>query len=343
MAGSGEAWARAAWPAMTGTAAAASVTLALLVLACTFVAVAVPRASLGYRTAVLQRVFHTAPASQKAAPADGDLSGLGAQPLSPALLETARAQLAIGLRQDGLPLAPARTQWSGLATGTTPLSGATAPALRRMLPPVMELLFRNGLASRSVLTAGSMPTAVTSHGIHDTFQVAVTTGTAARLGVHVGSRLRTAGETLLVTGIVRPVDPASDFWSIDPIAFTPQLTQLGIDATPFWTAGAFVGPAEADEMQRQLSTEPLHSVWSFPLDLSAVTADQAASLQRKLQATSYLPVASLVSSSLTITGSEGGPFVVSLGTGLTVDPALVRGDRAMPCSGPCRCCTSAWP
>ena len=45
--------ARAAWPAITGTAAAASVTLALLVLVCTFVAVAVPRASLGYRTAVL--------------------------------------------------------------------------------------------------------------------------------------------------------------------------------------------------------------------------------------------------------------------------------------------------
>ena len=52
--------AAAAWPAMTGTAAAASVTLALLVLVCTFVAVAVPRASLGYRTAVLQRAFHAA-------------------------------------------------------------------------------------------------------------------------------------------------------------------------------------------------------------------------------------------------------------------------------------------
>ena len=67
---------------MTGTAAAASVTLALLVLVCTFVAVAVPRASLGYRTAVLQRAFHAAGPAQKAVLADGDLSGLGAQPLS---------------------------------------------------------------------------------------------------------------------------------------------------------------------------------------------------------------------------------------------------------------------
>jgi putative ABC transport system permease protein len=322
--------ARTAWPAMTGTAAAASVTLALLVLVCTFVAVAVPRASLGYRTAVLQRAFSTTQPSQKVVLADGDLSGLSAQPLSPALLETARAQLAIGLRRGGLPLAPARTQWSGLATGATTLSGATAPALRHMPPPVIELLFRSGLASRSVLTAGKMPAAVTINGTHDTFQVAVTTGTAARLGLHVGSRLRTAGQTLLVTGIVRPADPASDFWSNDPIAFTPQLTQLGIDATPFLTAGAFVGPAEADEMQRQLSTEPLHALWSFPLALSGVTADQAASLQRKLQATSYLPVASSVSSSLAAGGSEGSPFVVSLSSGLTVVlPSFVATDDAV--------------
>ena len=115
--------ARAAWPAMTGTAAAASVTLALLVLVCTFVAVAVPRASLGYRTAVLQRTFQAATAGQKVVLADGDLSGLGAQPLSPALLETAGAELAIGLRQGGLPLAAARTQWSGLATGTARCPG----------------------------------------------------------------------------------------------------------------------------------------------------------------------------------------------------------------------------
>src|SRR5215472_253259 len=131
--------ARAAWPAITGTAAAASATLALLVLVCTFVAVAVPRASLGYRTAVLQRTFHAAPALQKAVLADGDLSGLGAQPMSAALLESARTQFAHGLRQGGLPLAATRTQWSGIATGTSLLSGATAPALRQMGQPVMEM------------------------------------------------------------------------------------------------------------------------------------------------------------------------------------------------------------
>ena len=47
----------------TGTGAAASVALAILVLAGVFIAVAVPRASLGYRTQVVQRIFHAAPST----------------------------------------------------------------------------------------------------------------------------------------------------------------------------------------------------------------------------------------------------------------------------------------
>ena len=61
-----------------------------------------------------------------------------------------------------------------------------------------------------------------------------------------------------------------------------------------------------------------------------MTADQAASLERKLQATSYLPVASSVSSSLAVTGSPGSPFVVSLSSGLTVIlPSFVATDDAV--------------
>src|SRR5499427_5485870 len=101
--------ARAAWPAITGTAAAASATLMLLVLICTFVAVAVPRASLGYRTAVLQQAFRAASTLQRAVLADGDLSGLGGPPLSAGQLEAARLRLGAGLRQEGLPLGAPHT------------------------------------------------------------------------------------------------------------------------------------------------------------------------------------------------------------------------------------------
>ena len=148
--------ARAAWPTVTGTGAAASATLGLLVLICTFVAVAVPRASLGYRTVVLQRAFAAVPTVQKAVLADSDLSGLGEPPLHPRQLEAARVQLAAGLHRDGLPLAAptGRWQWSGLATGSSVLSGATAPALRHLGPPQVEMLYRSTLASQSTLAAG---------------------------------------------------------------------------------------------------------------------------------------------------------------------------------------------
>src|SRR5215831_19658320 len=311
---------RAAWSAVTGTGAAASATLALLVLICTFVAVAVPRASLGYRTAVLQRTFATLPAVQKTVLAEGDLSEFSQIPLSAARLEKARVELAAGLHRDGLPLAEpaARWQWSGLATGATPLSGATAPALRHTAEPVVRLVYRSTLASQSVLVAGSLPTTMEQRARSATFQVAVTTATAAGLGVRVGSRLRTAGQTLVVTGIVRPVGPASAFWTVDPTAAAPRLTQLGVDAAPFLSTAAFVGAAEVQAVQGYLSTEPLHAAWSFPLELRSVTADQAAGLQRDLQATSYLPVAGTVSSRLANDTGRANPLVVALSNGLTV-------------------------
>jgi putative ABC transport system permease protein len=318
--------AKAAWPAATGTGAAASVTLALLVLVCTFVAVAVPRASLGYRTAVLQDDFRTATSAQKTVLADGDLTGFGEQ-LSAAQMEAARVQFAAGLRGAGLPLAPSRAQWAGLATGSSPVSGATGPALRRTGQPEIELLYRSTLPSQSALVAGSLPATVQALGGRAAFQVAVTKATAARLGLHVGSRLRAAGLALVVTGIVRPVGPGSSFWTVDPMAAAPQLTQLSRDSEPFWSNAAFVGPAEAGAVQQRLSGTPLHALWSFPLSLGGVTADQAASLERKLVATSYLPVATSISGGLSSTGS---PFVVSLSNGLTVLlPSFVATDDAV--------------
>ena len=312
--------ARAAGPAVTGTGAAASATLALLALICAFVAVAVPRASLGYRTTVLQRAFAGVPATQKMVLGDGDLSGFSGQPLNAAQLEASRVQLAAALHRDGVPLAEpaARWQWSGLATGTTVLSGATAPALRHMAPPQLELLYRSTLASQSALVAGHLPTTMERRTGSATFQVAVTAATAARLGVHVGSRLQTAGQTLVVTGVIRPVGPASAFWTVDPVATAPRLTQLGADATPFLSSAAFVGPAEVQAVLANLRTEPLHALWGFPLDLRSVTADAAAGLQRELQAVSYLPVASSVASSLGISTDRLAPVVVGLSNGLTV-------------------------
>src|SRR5262249_58926951 len=125
---------------------------------------------------------------------------------------------AAGRARAGVPLAePAtRWQWSGLATGATPLSGATAPALRHTAEPVVRLVYRSTLASQSVLVAGSLPTTMERRANSATFQVAVTTATPAGLGVPVGSPLRTAGPTLGLTRVVPPVGPPSAFSTPGP-------------------------------------------------------------------------------------------------------------------------------
>src|SRR5262249_46352835 len=75
--------------AATGAGAAAGVALAILVLAGVFIAVAVPRASLGYRTQVVQRIFHAAPSQKTAVLGDANLSGLSQGHLGAAELAVA--------------------------------------------------------------------------------------------------------------------------------------------------------------------------------------------------------------------------------------------------------------
>ena len=121
----------ASWTAVTGTGAAASLALASLVLICSFVAVAVPRASLGYRTQVLQRIFHGASSASTTVLADADIAGLNQGYLDEAQLNAARGQLLAGLRRDSLPLAPPGADWSGMVTGSVPFS---VPGGRRPPP-----------------------------------------------------------------------------------------------------------------------------------------------------------------------------------------------------------------
>ena len=264
---------------VTGTGAAASLALGILVLVCTFVAVAVPRASLDYRTQALQRLFRSTSSAQRAVVADADITGLTGSYLSVAQLDVSQTVLAAGLRHQGLPLAPPAAQWAGLDSGSSSFSGGRPP--KTGAPPAMELMYRNSLARDTVLVAGSLPASViTRPGTADTFQVAVTTATAAKFGLHTGTRLRMYGLTLVVTGIVRPRHPASSLWTIDPVAAAPELIGAGSTTNaPYWSGAAFIGEDELVPMQQDMNNGPLHALWSFPLSLGSVTADQAAALR----------------------------------------------------------------
>ena len=319
----------AAGTAVTGTGAAASLALALLVLVCAFVAVAVPRASLGYRTAVLQRTFHAASSSATTVLADATINGLSGGSLSAPQLASAQRQLADGLGREGLPLAPATADWSGMVTGSAPFTVVGRPPDRTLAAPQLELLYRSGLGRNTRLVSGTLPGAGTGTGTSTTLQVAVTQATAARFGLHPGSRLRAAGQEVMVTGIIRPLRPASSFWAVDPVAAAPQLTYPTPDSAPYLSSGAFVSAAELTGLQNYLSA-PLRALWSFPLSLGGVTADQAAGLARTLAAVSYLPAATSVGTSLNASAGPAATIQVSLSSGLASTlPAFVATDDAV--------------
>lgn len=307
---------RAAWVAATGTGAAASLALAVLVAVCAFVAIAVPRSSLGYRTQVLQRMFRATASAQKSVLADADVTGLTQTYLSKANLVSSQAELAAGLRRDQVPLAPPATQWSGLATGSKEFSVAGQRVSPALAPPQMELVYRTGLAANARLVAGSLPRSAVTNGTSGTFQVAVTQATAAKFGLRPGSLVHSNGQVLAVTGIIRPLRAASSFWTVDPVAAAPLLTYPSINSPPYWDCGAFVGDSELGAMQAGLKDRSLHAVWSFPLALGHVTADQAAGLQQTLQAVTYLSAASAVSTSLTNTTGQTTAIAISLSSGL---------------------------
>jgi putative ABC transport system permease protein len=320
----------ASWVAVTGIGATASFALAILVLACAFIAIAVPRASLGYRTQVVQRIFHAAPSQQTAVLGDANLSGPNQGYLSARKLAFAGRQLAGGLQRDGLPLAPAASQWSGLAINAGAVSGTAGSSAGQLGPPQLEILYRSGLSSNAALVAGSLPTRARAHGSPATLQVAVTAATAASLGLHVGSRLTAAGQVLVVSGIIRPLGAASSFWTVDPVAPVPRLTYLSRDSTPYLSGAVFAGAAELPELESRLSRQQLQAVWSFPLDLSHVSADQAAGLLQIARGVSYLPAVGSVSASLSASAGAEALLVVSLSSGLvSVLPSFVATDAAV--------------
>jgi putative ABC transport system permease protein len=303
--------------AIAGTGGAATVALALLMLVCAFVAVAVPRASLGYRTDVLQRVFHGASAAQRSVFADGQTSGAGIGRLTAPELAFAGGRMAAALHRDGLPLASPRTQWSALATGSAVFSGFRRQVYGRELgPPMLELLYSSALARQAALVSGSYPGSVRQHGTSATFQIAVTAAAAAKFGIHTGSVLHLERQALVVSGIVRPRTTASPFWRLNSTAARPLLTYLCQTCTPYLSGTAFVGAGEIEAIQAALADLPEHVLWDFPLDLGGVNADLAAGLARAQQRIASLPVAGQVSENLTQAAQTQSQLVITLTSGL---------------------------
>jgi putative ABC transport system permease protein len=275
----------AGWRALAGTGGTAAAGLGVLVLVCVFLAVSAPRQSVGVRARALQHELTAAGPLEGSVVGGIDYTAFAAavRNVRAPALTAARTALAANLAREGLPLAPRSVDWSGLATGFMTVTGV-APALfsSGLDPPQMEVLYRSGLSRHLRLAAGRLPSGGQRAG-RGTFEIAVTSATAARFGLHPGSRIGTgAGITLTVTGIVRPVGLRSPFWAADPVASAPRLTKKSPASPPYWTGAGFISSAELPLLQSSVDPVGMSLSWDFPLALGSVTPDRAPALDGEL-------------------------------------------------------------
>jgi putative ABC transport system permease protein len=332
--------------------------LALLTFCVVFAATAGARETLASRTqAVRQTVAATLPltrtitASAAWSDVQGGLSNVDnavalTSTVPPATIDAITDQLHAAFNRVPVSLTPAGTDWSSITTpftllnGNLPGTGGTPVKIevteRQPFGPQLRLLSGRFPVATPVPSpaAGAGPPGARRPAA--TLQVVMTRQMAATLGLHAGSTFVMPGSedastgvvppiTVLVTGIVVPVDPTSSFWGIDPGVVAPDLQ--GPAQGRYWAGGAMVGPGEADELQSYFSSPSLRMEWVFPLDASSLDGQQVQPVSDALdKVSSQVPALSRlfepVAATLTISSSMLFTLNTFIATAQSVDTLL---------------------
>ncbi len=293
-----------AWVTLTGTGAASSVAFGLLVFASVLASLAIPRESAGLSNGALQRVIA---ASQ---PADRTVIGTVPETsmtdeigeVQAADIAAFGASLRARLAAGGMLVASAPPAWAGLTTEYVPVSGAAQAAGDGQ--PQFEMTYRTELTRYSQIVAGQLPVGGSEPGNQAVVQAAVTTATAARFGLKVGTRLNAGQVQLVVTGIIRPTDPASTFWNQEPVAARPALTQAAAPQLPYWIGAVFIGPGALPLIEANIGPGEMQVAWAYTAALGGLTAGQASGLEAS--------VSSLVSSGATLIAPTGNQVTATI-------------------------------
>ena len=259
-----------------GSAARGTVALGVLVCGCVFAAVAGPALNLHTRTQALQQDLAALPDTTKSVQVSGNWSDVsGSQNLTLAELTESTREIARPLAATPLPLA--RDDWAGLSTKTLSVaSGYAATAMAGAgSPPRLEVVYRNPFTANARIVAGTYATAGVPAGF---VPVAVTTQTAARFGLHPGSRLVLTAPLgpveLAVTAVVAERDAGSTFWTQDITVGMPSFVRPG----EYWVGAVLADPGALAAVQNTFGLQGLAMEWEFPLRLGGVNADQAQGL-----------------------------------------------------------------
>jgi putative ABC transport system permease protein len=262
--------------------------LGLLVCGCVFAAMAGPALSLHTRSQALHQTLAKLNPVTESVQVSGDWSdftgplagnGAGARPdLTVGQLTESTREMAHGFA--ALPLGAG--QWAGLTTKLFDVVGA-GPRAQAGGKPELELAYRDVLTSNARVVAGSYASTAAPAGM---LAVAATTQTAARFGLHPGSRLSLTTVfgpvRLFVTAILAERAAGSTFWAQDLIAGTPELNVPLRALLPYWVGGVFADPSQLGPMQNTFSGPGMELNWEFPLNVGGVNADQAQGLENAL-------------------------------------------------------------
>ncbi|WP_419666332.1 FtsX-like permease family protein [Streptomyces sp. 2-1] len=265
------------------TAPGAAVALALLVMATACLAAAFPRAVERYEDAGLRRavVDATAPRTslQVSAPQPGTYIPQSEREsaVSPASMRKAYERV-LNVVERPLAVDPAQSMY-GVRNVNSLEAAETWLPMPSGLPAQMSLAAQSGLAEHSRMSAGRLPRAGdTVTAATREVEAAVTTETAKRLNIKVGSVIHVPGMqrdplAVRITGIVAPRDPESAYWTTQPLLRTPSLirppTQGGEPET-YWL-GALLLPPDAAPVLLGTPGEPAR-YWLLTPDPAALTA-----------------------------------------------------------------------
>ncbi len=259
--------------------------LAVIALLSAFVAMAGPREVTSLQNNALRQTLAQA-GTFGISGADGWqlTGGPGQPPVTADQIQTMTSVMASYLKP---PLtSPAARQWAGLTAPLRPVTNA-APSAVLGRPPDLEIVYRSAAGRHIRMVAGSFPGAATPARRAGrsviVLQVAVTTAVASRFRLRPGSQVDLgpfaalsplAPQVVLsVTGVLRPADPDSAFWTQDPDLAAPTTLTLG--QVTNWVAGVFVGPGELAALQDVYDGANITLNWEYPLVTGGLSAAQA--------------------------------------------------------------------
>jgi putative ABC transport system permease protein len=317
-----------------GTAAGSALALALLVCCCVFAALAGPALSLHTRTQALHQTMAGYPDTTKTVQVTASWQTFSGslQPIRPGqnldnVLPQALDDVGSGLRATPLPLTAG--DWASLTAKPIRVAAGAAARAQAGAPPQLQVSYRTSFTGFARLVAGTFSGGRVPRGA---VGVAATTLTAARFGMHPGSRLTLAAPsgpvTLFVTAIVRPRQAGSTFWQQDATPVKPALEQVNPNSPLFWAGGVIADPDQFGAFQGAFGGTGLALQLEFPLNAGGMNADQVHGLYNALnRATAVTPALTgalaPAADALTVSSPLLPDLALFLGTQAAVETVLL--------------------